>query len=201
MEKQNISFLLFEDFETLDVFGPAEIFGRMPAVYQLNYYSLAGGWVGNKDQVHIATQKLALAIDNTTIFLIPGGMGTRVLVHDTEFLDWIRRISEQSFYVLTVCTGSALLAKTGLLDGKEATTNKRAFVWVTTNGEKVLWKKNDRWTVDGKFYSSAGVSAGIDMTLGFIADQHGEELAQQIAQEIEYKWNANKEDDSFQVSE
>jgi transcriptional regulator GlxA family with amidase domain len=102
---------------------------------------------------------------------------------------------------LTVCTGSALLAKSGQLNGREATSNKRAFDWAVSQGENVKWKKKARWTTDGKFYTSAGISAGMDMTLGFIRDRHGSDPARKIAYEIEYTWQENKDEDHFYLQE
>jgi transcriptional regulator GlxA family with amidase domain len=99
--------------------------------------------------------------------------------------------------VLTVCTGTALLAKTGLLDGRSATSNKRAFDWVCSTGEKVNWVKRARWVVDGKYYTSSGVSAGMDMTLGFLNDLHGNAFAKEVASQVEYRWQQNKEEDDF----
>lgn len=131
------------------------------------------------------------------VSLIPGGMGTRTLVNDVQFINDIKDIAENSDYVLCVCTGSALLAKTGLLDNRNATTNKMAFNWVKSNGINVKWDKNARWVVDGKYYTSAGVSAGIDMALGYVADVHGLDMAIEIANYIEYDWNRNKKDDKF----
>lgn len=194
---QNLSVLLFDTFETLDVFGPVEIFGILTDKYIVEFYSLHGGVVKNAHGVKILTQPLSDISNGTDIFLIPGGFGTRDEVHNLELLTNIKSISEKSKYVLTVCTGSALLAKKGLLDGKNATSNKRSFKWVVSQGEKVNWNKQARWVVDGKYYTSAGVSAGMDMALGFIADIHGIEFARQIAFRIEYNWQENKESDNF----
>ena len=124
-------------------------------------------------------------------------MGTRTLVNDARFINEIRSIAEDSEYVLTVCTGSALLAKTGLLDYRNATTNKMAFNWVESNGANVKWDRDARWVVDGKYYTSAGVSAGLDMSPGFVADIHGLDVAMKITDYIEYDWNKNKRDDKF----
>ena len=99
--------------------------------------------------------------------------------------------------MLTVCTGTSLLARTGLLDGKKATSNKKAFEWVKTNGKDVLWNERARWTVDGKYYTSSGVTAGMDMTLGFLEERHGIELALRIATDIEYLWIQDKDNDLF----
>ncbi len=144
------------------------------------------------------TEKLdGMLISGTDIFLIPGGHGTRTEVNNIPLLDMIRKISELSRYVLTVCTGTALLAKTGLLDNKKATTNKRAFDWVISTNTKVNWIRQARWVVEGKYYTSSGVSAGMDMALGFLSDLHGREFALDTARQIEYRWIDNKDEDDF----
>jgi len=195
-----VAVLLFDDFETLDVFGPVEIFGRLVELYSVKFYSLKGGQVKNRHGVSILTDKLeTVEKDDIEIFLIPGGLGTRKEVENKLLIDSIKKISNLCKYVLTVCTGSALLARTGLLDNKNATSNKRAFGWVTTNGANVMWNKKARWTVDGKFYTSSGVSAGMDMALGFLSDRHGIEFARKVAREIEYNWIEDKDNDSFCV--
>jgi len=192
-----VGVLLFENFETLDVFGPVELIGRLKDLYTITFYSLSGGLIKNIHGVSISTEQLATETNNLDIFIIPGGMGTRNEVDNVSLIDSIRRISLTSKYVLTVCTGSALLAKTGLLDNRKATSNKRAFEWVISNGKNVNWIKHARWTVDGKYYTSSGVSAGMDMTLGFLCDRHGLEFARKIAFEIEYNWIEQKENDNF----
>lgn len=194
-----IAILLFDEFETLDVFGPVEIFGRLTDLYSVKFYSLHGGQIKNRHGVKVLTEKLETLTEYIEVFLIPGGLGTRKEVENKILIDKIIEISNLSKYVMTVCTGSALLAKTGLLDGKEATSNKRAFAWVMTNGANVIWNKKARWTVDEKYYTSSGVSAGIDMALGFLADRHGVELARKVASEIEYNWTEDKNNDTFKV--
>ena len=193
----NVGVLLFDNFETLDVFGPVEILGRLKDLYSIRFYSLSGGLIGNSHGIFISTEKLEPEHHNPEIFIIPGGAGTRPGVNNQLLIDTIRKISVSSNYVLTICTGSALLAKTGLLDGRKATSNKRAFDWVLTNGKDVNWIKHARWVVDGKYYTSSGVSAGMDMALGFLADRHGLEFARKVAFEIEYNWTEESEDDNF----
>jgi len=193
----NVAVLLFDNFETLDVYGPVEVFGRLVVLYAIKFYSLIGGQIKNHHGVSVQTEKLEDIHDDTEIFLIPGGIGTRKEVENKLLLDKIIEVSNHSKYVLTVCTGSALLAKTGLLDGKRATSNKRAFSWVITNGSNVLWDKKARWTTDGKYYTSSGVSAGIDMALGFLNDRYGIDFARRVALEIEYNWTEDKDEDKF----
>jgi putative intracellular protease/amidase len=195
----NIAVLLFEDFETLDVFGPVEVFGRLVDLYSIKFYSLNGGLIKNRHGVTAITERLDTIQESLDIFLIPGGFGTRVEVENYVLIDKIKEIATISTYVLTVCTGSALLAKTGLLDYKHATSNKRAFAWVITNGENVHWDKKARWTVDDKYFTSSGVSAGIDMSLAFLAEQHGIAFARRVAFEIEYNWSEDRDCDGFVV--
>lgn len=192
-----IAFIMFHDYETLDVFGPAEIFGRLVDLYTLKFYSLDGGIITNKHGVPIMTEKLETATSNPDIILIPGGLGTRKEVNNERLLEKVKELSQASEYVLSVCTGSALLAKSGLLDGKEATSNKRAFSWASSQSPKVKWDKRARWKIDGKYYTSSGVSAGMDMALGFLADRHGIEFARNAAKEIEYNWTEDKDNDNF----
>lgn len=192
-----IGILLFDDFETLDVFGPVEILGRLKEYYRVAFYSELGGVVKNTHGVSIDTHKLENIAGGIDVFLIPGGFGTRKEVNNISLIAAIKQISQLSNYVLTVCTGSALLAKTGLLDNRVATTNKRAFDWVITNGKSVKWIRKARWTTDDKFYTSSGVSAGMDMTLGFLGDIHGQEFARIAAFQIEYNWQEDKDNDNF----
>lgn len=189
--------ILFHNYETLDVFGPVEILGRLPEHFGISYYSLEGGIKTSTQGVSISTRKLSEVDHTFDILLIPGGMGTRTEVHNPELIATLKKLSVQSLYTLTICTGSALLAKTGLLDGKVATSNKRAFEWVKSNRSEVKWKQKARWTVDGKYYTSSGISAGMDMTLGFIHDVLGAEYAERIAAEMEYEWNSDPDNDRF----
>ncbi|WP_396634747.1 DJ-1/PfpI family protein [Maribacter sp. R86514] len=194
---KEIAFIMFDDYETLDVFGPAEIFGRLVDTYTLKFYSLEGGVITNRHSVPIMTEKLETITKQPEIILVPGGLGTRKEVDNTQLLNEIKKLSSESDYVLSVCTGSALLAKAGLLDGKKATSNKRAFSWVETQGADVNWDKKARWKIDGKYYTSSGVSAGMDMALGFLADRHGIDFARKVAKEIEYNWTEDKDNDNF----
>lgn len=193
----NVTVLLFDDFETLDVFGPVEIFGRLSDLYSIKFCSLDGGIIRNRHGVSTPTEKLDSHTGSIDIFLIPGGYGTRKEVHNARLIGSIEAIATSCDFVLTVCTGTSLLALTGLLDGRKATSNKIAFEWVKSNGPNVMWNERARWVVDGKFYTSSGVTAGMDMTLGFLEHRHGIDTALRVATEIEYCWIQDKDNDSF----
>lgn len=192
-----VDILLFDKFETLDVFGPVEILGRLPDVFKLNFISLNGGLVESSQKVRVDTNLYTSENNIERILFIPGGSGTREKINDNNFINFIKGISEQAKYVMTVCTGSALLARTGVLNEKKATSNKRAFKWVTDQGKDVLWVKEARWVQYENIYTSSGVSAGMDMTLGFIKDIMGKEKALEISQGIEYFWNEDSNYDPF----
>lgn len=185
---RDIVTILYNNFETLDVFGPIEVFGRVPEQFNPVFYSLAGGIVTSTQNVPVMTQPLAELKSSRYILFIPGGIGARDEENNDAFVAAIRSLAGNAEFILTVCTGSILLSRTGLLDGKRATSNKKAFAWTRT-APGVTWIKNARWVKDGTIYTSSGVSAGIDMALGFIADTCGYALAKQVSREIEYTWN------------
>jgi transcriptional regulator GlxA family with amidase domain len=188
--------ILFENFETLDAFGPVEVIGKLDQHYEIEFYSEDGGTVRSSQNAKVQSVPLA-KIEEKGIVLIPGGFGTRKEVDNGPFIEALRSIANGSQFVLTVCTGSALLARTGLLSGRRATSNKMAFDWVVEQDRGVLWKRKARWIRDDKYYTSSGVSAGIDMTLGFVADRHGTETAERISRGIEYLWNRDPGHDPF----
>lgn len=192
-----VSTILFNEFETLDVFGPIEILGRLKKHFKIRFYSLNGGIIYSSQSVPILTNKIEKVLNKDYMLLIPGGFGTRNEIDNLDLINIIKEKGKKANYILSVCTGAALLAKTDLLNKKRATTNKRAFNWVKTLNNEVIWIKKARWVVDGIIYTSSGVSAGIDMTFAFISDLLGEDVAKQQCQEIEYIWNKNPENDPF----
>lgn len=193
---QRISVVLFDDFTILDAFGPVNVFAMLKDRYQMEYRSLRGGKVRTHPGLEFETRPLH-EMESTDILLVPGGFGARGLVDDPAFLAELVRCAERSEFVLSVCTGSALLAKAGLLRGRKATSNKMAFDWVVAQDPGVDWIRRARWTTDGKFRTSSGVTAGIDMTLDFVRDQLGPEVARKLATALEHRWTENAEDDPF----
>jgi putative intracellular protease/amidase len=192
-----VGVLLFDGFEPLDVFGPLEVFGglgqRVKIVTvgerQIEYRPRFGPGV--------AAERDFEGAPKLDLLIIPGGLGTRTLVGNQGFIDKIKRLAESSQKVASVCTGSALLARTGLLDGRKATSNKQAYQWATAQGEKVRWVYQARWTTDGKFATSSGVSAGTDLAFALVAELFGKDQARKIARNIEYVWNEDPAADPF----
>src|SRR5690606_13160876 len=115
------------------------------------------------------------------LLLVPGGIGTRAEVDNDAMLEFLRTRVPQAELTMTVCTGTALLARTGLLDGRRATTNKAVFHWVAEQGPRVDWVRAARWVEDGPFVTSSGVSAGMDMALAVVARLAGPDMAEALA--------------------
>ncbi|MBO1531437.1 DJ-1/PfpI family protein [Psychrobacter sp. F1192] len=194
---QTLTALIFDNFETLDLFGPIEMFGSLPKHFRIQLVSMTGGIIHNHHGVSLHTSAVTELEHQTDILLVVGGKGTRQVIEDHRFLQTLIKLSDDADWVLSVCTGSALLAKANILDNKRATSNKLAWQWVVEQSNKVDWVQQARWVVDGKFYTSSGVSAGVDMTLGFIADRHDIDTARQIANYTEYRWQEDSQLDGF----
>jgi putative intracellular protease/amidase len=194
------SVILYNGFETMDVFGPVEVVGTLQKfkkdVLDIEYYSENGGIVKGSQNTRIDTLPISNIVEEN-IILIPGGFGARQEINNQAFINSLKELSQRAKYVLTVCTGSALLAKTNLLKNLKATSNKISFDWVVEQDNQVNWMRKARWVNDGKYYTSSGISAGIDMTLGFISDIMGQEVADKISHRMEYIWNNDKNFDPF----
>jgi transcriptional regulator GlxA family with amidase domain len=188
--------VLYNDFETLDVFGPIEVLGRLPEQFNPLFYSITGGIITSTQNVPVMTRPLSGLKSTRYILFIPGGTGAKDLVNDAGFIATLRSLADKAEFILTVCTGSIILSRTGILDGKQATSNKRVFAWTKT-APGVNWIKKARWVKDGTIYTSSGVSAGTDMALGFVSDLLGHPASKQVSQEIEYEWNEDPGYDPF----
>jgi putative intracellular protease/amidase len=188
--------ILFDGFVALDALGPVEIIGNIGTHYDIDFFSEHGGLISTSKGLKVETLPLS-DISNAGVILVPGGMGTRREVDNAPLISALKGLAERAEYVLTVCTGAALLAKTGLLKGRRATTNKMAFDWAASQDAEVIWVRKARWVVDGKYYTSSGVTAGMDMALGFAADRHGIQVSEAISKGIEYIWNRDKDEDPF----
>ncbi|KAJ5871536.1 uncharacterized protein N7529_003889 [Penicillium soppii] len=132
------------------------------------------------------------------VLLVPGGLGTRGSSPVIEgAITFIRDVYPTLQYLITVCTGSGLAARAGVLEGRRATTNKKAWQETTVLGVNVEWVRRARWVVDGNIWSSSGVTAGIDVTLAWIEKLYGSDVAGEIADGLEYIRHENQNDDPF----
>jgi transcriptional regulator GlxA family with amidase domain len=194
-----VGIVLFDSFELLDVFGPCEAYGshHLDGAFKLATVAAKAGPVASAQGPATVADHSFDTAPHLDLLLVPGGIGTRREVNNTGLLNWLRARSADASIVTSVCTGAALLARAGLLDGLRATTNKRAFPWVASQGPAVDWIKQARWIEDGKFATSSGVSAGIDMALALIARLISAEEAEMVATAIEYEWHRDPAWDPF----
>jgi putative intracellular protease/amidase len=195
--RKSIGVVLFDGFELLDVFGPLEMFGLLPEHFELSLVAATGNSIRSAQGPESVLDYRFDSSPAFDVLLVPGGRGTRREVENPVMLAWLRQQAETAQFVTSVCTGSALLARAGLLDGRRATTNKAAFDWVVTQGVLVDWQPRARWVEDDRFFTSSGVSAGMDMSLALIARILDTETAQQVAAWAEYEWHRDPEWDPF----
>ncbi|TPX16103.1 uncharacterized protein E0L32_004098 [Thyridium curvatum] len=198
---------LFDGFQSLDVFGGLDALNSLSRTHPLELSILAPtldpvstlvrptpGWIG---QSVVPTHTYASAPEDIEVLFVPGGFGTREIEATQVVVDFVKARYPKLRYLLTVCTGAALAARTGILDDKEATTNKKSFAWVMTQGPNVNWLREARWAVDGNIWTSSGISAGIDMMYAFIEAQYGAEIADTISNASEYVRNRDPTVDPF----
>ncbi|MFN3261505.1 MAG: DJ-1/PfpI family protein [Pikeienuella sp.] len=196
MKRRTVGALVYPDFELLDLYGPLEMFGMFPDEFALRIVADGANSVPSAQGPRTTVDDL-IGVERYDILLVPGGRGTRRDVKNARLLAWLREAAEGAEIVASVCTGSALLARAGLLDGRGATTNKLAFDWVAKQGPKVDWRGRARWVEDGKFWTASGVSAGTDMALALIGRLLGPEKARQAADWAEYTPNEDPANDPF----
>jgi putative intracellular protease/amidase len=133
------------------------------------------------------------------ILMIPGG-NTGPLLDPSKpakvraLVDWVKLMDGKVTLMTSVCTGAAVLAHAGVLDGKAATTNHNAFPWVTSLGPRVLWDNVSRWVDAGKYVTSAGVSAGIDMAFYLVERLAGRAVAEVAVKTAEYDWHRDPQE-------
>jgi len=195
--------VLYEGFELLDMFGPLEMFTALPPeILQVVMVAESKGPViaGSMANSPMPTCMADYGFDDAPeldLILVPGGVGTIAELENEKTLSFLRDRAGKAQITSSVCSGSALLAKAGLLDGHRATSNKMFFNLAVMQSDRVDWVETARWVDDGKFVTSSGVSAGIDMALAIIARLFGNETAEAIAIGAEYTWHREADVDPF----
>lgn len=194
---RRLGILLFPGFELLDVFGPAEMFGVLRDQCEVVLVAAAAAPVRSAQGPEAVAAFALEACPPLDLLLVPGGIGTRKAVDDAALLAWVRDRAAAAEVVMSVCTGTSLLARAGVLDGCRATTNKRSFDWVRGQGPNVDWVRQARWVEDGRFVTSSGVSAGMDMALAVVERLWGAEVARLVEIGTEYDRHRDPDWDPF----
>lgn len=193
-----VGVVLYPDFEVLDVFGPVEMWANVPGLRVVMIAQKAGP-VRSAQGVTVTADYGFDTAPPLDIIMVPGGTGTLTELKNPVFLDYLREQDRRSELTTSVCTGSALLAKAGLLTGRRATSNKKFFSIATAQDPKVAWVRRARWVEDGKYFTSSGVSAGTDMALAVVARLYGRDQARLLARTLEYQWSEDAANDPFAI--
>src|SRR5918996_4091334 len=191
-----LSAVLYDKFELLDLYGPLEMFGSVVPELRIVTVAESPGPVASAQGPSSVADHGYDDCPPLDLILVPGGIGTLAEL-DSPLIPFLQDRAPAAEITMSVCTGSAILAKAGLLDGRRATSNKQFFDFARAQSDKVTWVEEARWVEDGPFASSSGVSAGTDMALGIIARLYGEERAGQISNLTEYEWRTDPTQDPF----
>ena len=193
-----VGILIFDDVEILDVAGPFEVFAvtRLNDQQRLQQSSPFKVYLISETNKQItAIGGLRLTPDVTItecpeldLLIIPEGWGTRIESKNKILVNWISNQFTNDRLIASVCTGSSLLGKAGLLDGRDATTHWRAFDFLKESAPKARILKNVRFTLIEPIFTSAGVSAGIDLSLRIVSHFFGTEIGQATARYMEYPY-------------
>ena len=194
---RDMAALVFPGFQTLDYFGPIEILGGFRDQIWVTTVAKTLEPVTRRHGQRVMPDRMISEKTDYDLLFIPGGDAAIEMIDDPEITQWIKDVSKSAERVMAVCTGTVLLGATGLLDGRRATTNKLDFNETVPLAPKVDWVKRARWVEDGKYFTSSGVSAGIDMALAAAASLFGLEAAEEMAEGCEYKWNRDANEDPF----
>ena len=199
---RNVAILIFNDVEVLDFAGPFEVFsvtGKRNGLNPFNVYTVAETAEPVLARNHFSTNP-RYTLDNCPspdILLIPGGggynpegepYGTRREMYNQVLLNWIKHCAESTELLLSVCTGALILAQARLLDGLSATTHHGAIEELKQLAPYTQVKPTERIVDNGKVILSAGISAGIDMSLHAVAKLLEKPLALETATYMEYDW-------------
>lgn len=181
-DEMTIALLLYNGFTALDVAGPYEVFSKIPnsTVY----------FIAEKKGLYADTKGMQLMADTSLdelpfpdMLVVPGGFGIDALLTNETVLDWVRNANDHSQWTVSVCSGALLLGAAGLLNDKKATTHWNRKAQLAAYCPHIL---DERYVLDGKVLTSAGVSAGIDMALYLLSLITNETYAKAVQLGMEY---------------
>lgn len=189
--------ILYEGFELLDLYGPLEMFGSLKPELEILTVAEKTGPVSSFQGPQTMAEFDYQNCQRLDLILLPGGFGTIQELNNQAIMSFLTERVPLAKVTMSVCSGSWILARAGLLNGRRATSNKTYFKMATQQSDQVEWVSEARWVEDGPIYTSSGVSAGMDMSLAVIASLYGKEKALDIANGAEYIWHQDPDDDPF----
>jgi len=194
---RTIGALIYPNFEVLDLYGPLEMFGSLANEFRIVTVAEQTGPIASAQGPATVAEQDFDSAPELDMILVPGGIGTVAELDNQRLLAFLTQRSSAAQLVMSVCSGSALLAKAGLLDNKRATSNKMFFDLARNQSAETTWIEEARWVIDGKFATSSGVSAGTDMALAVIEQLLGRDAAGQVAAFTEYQRHQDPDTDPF----
>jgi transcriptional regulator GlxA family with amidase domain len=194
---RQVSVLVFDDADVLDIAGPYEVLsvaGRRDGLepFRVVLVGVTPGTVALRGGFRVEPAFSIADAPAADVLIVPGGPGTRRLMDDPALQAWLRKAAAGAELVLSVCTGALLLGKAGLLDGLEVTTHQGAIGLLRQAAPTARVCPGERFLDNGKVIVAAGISAGIDMALHVVERLLGEGLAVEAASYMEYRWDQNE---------
>lgn len=191
--RRHVAILIFPEVEVLDFAGPFEVFAVTNELTGLDTFHTCTvaempGSVRARNGLKVVPDFTLEIAPAPQVLIIPGGAGTRPLLKKPAVLEWIRQRAKQAEIVASVCTGSLVLAQAGLLKNLRATTHFENLAELTALAPDTTVESTCRFTDNGQVLTSAGISAGIDMSLHIVSRLLGEPVAAQTARYMEYPW-------------
>lgn len=189
----NIGIYIYDQAEVLDFSGPFEVFSTAK---RLGAESINVFLISERSEPVLARGGFKVLADYTVqnhpqidLLLVVGGVHTGEM-YKRNISDWLVSIAPQANEVASVCTGVFILAQSNLLDGEAVTTHWEDIPDLSSQFSNLQVIDNRRWVTSGKYTTSGGISAGIDMSLHFVSKYYGLELAQKVARQMEYDWHS-----------
>jgi transcriptional regulator GlxA family with amidase domain len=203
MNRKRVGIVLFNDIEVLDFCGPFEVFSATrlneekrqeePSPFDVFLVAETLSHVTTTGGMRVIPQYSFENCPQIDILVVPGGWGTRKELNNPVMLEWLCSRADQVDTLTSVCTGSMLLGFAGLLDGLHATTHWRSLDWMRDSFPAVTVEYDQHVVEDNRVFTSAGISAGIDMALKVVARYYGEEIARATAAHMEYHFPVSNE--------
>lgn len=195
MTTRTVALFLFEQVEVLDFAGPFEVFSMArddagQPLFSVQTFSVDGQTLKARNGLQIIPQHSLATLPPHDILIIPGGPNAAIEIQmqNDTLMQWIGAQAQQVELLLSVCTGAWMLAKAGVLAGKHATTYHTDYGRLRELEPTVITHEGERWADNGNLVTSAGVSAGIDMSLYVVQKLHGAAIANATARRMEYDY-------------
>jgi len=190
--KKNVAILVFDDVEVLDFAGPFEVFAVADELHGHELFhtftlALKPGTVRARNGLKVVPDFTLENCPAPQLIIVPGGAGTRPLLQMPALHEWLRTKSRTAEIVMSVCTGSLVLARAGLLEGLRATTHHEVFANLRQLAPNTEVVESERFIDNGKILTAAGISAGIDCSLHVVSRLMGTAAADTVARYMEYR--------------